>query len=161
MAGAVALTGDVDPVDATVGGLLDELVVVAVVHDPGEPSVKDVGVGETLALLAREVIKRDADAAGFAKGVLGGIDNSDLDVELWATVAGVDDDRLLCEGSEGLEDFFAQLLKELDVLRWYAVVDAKLGGSGSSSGGSDGGGSDADGSQYEQGMSSYLTVHSF
>ena len=39
VAGAVALAGDVDPVDATVGGLLDELVVVAVVHDPSEPSV--------------------------------------------------------------------------------------------------------------------------
>ena len=30
VAGAVALAGDVDPVDATVGGFLDELVVVAV-----------------------------------------------------------------------------------------------------------------------------------
>ena len=52
----VGSAGDVDPVDASVGGLLDELVVVAIVHDPGEPSVKDVGVGEALALLAREVI---------------------------------------------------------------------------------------------------------
>ena len=33
----VGSAGDVDPVDATVGGLLDELVVVAIVHNPGEP----------------------------------------------------------------------------------------------------------------------------
>ena len=66
----VGSAGDVDPVDASVGGLLDELVVVAVVHDPGEPSVKDIGVGEALALLAREVIKGNADVAGFSKGVL-------------------------------------------------------------------------------------------
>ena len=66
----VGSAGDVDPVDATVGGLLDELVVVAVVHNPGEPSVKDVGVGVALALLAREVVLGDADVAGFSKGVL-------------------------------------------------------------------------------------------
>ena len=66
----VLAAGDVDPVDATIGGLLDELVVVAVVHDPGEPSVEDVDVGEALALLAREVIQGDADVAGFSKGVL-------------------------------------------------------------------------------------------
>ena len=72
--GAVALPGHVDPVNAAVGGLLDDLVVVAVVHDPGEPPVGYVGVDETLALLAREIIKGDADVAGFAKGVLGGID---------------------------------------------------------------------------------------
>ena len=66
----VGSAGDVDPVDASVGGLLDELVVVAVVHNPGEPSVKDVGVGEALALFAREVIQGDADVAGFSKGVL-------------------------------------------------------------------------------------------
>ena len=66
----VGSAGDVDPVDASVGGLLDELVVVAVVHNPGEPSVEDVGVVEALALLAREVIHRNADVAGFSKGVL-------------------------------------------------------------------------------------------
>ena len=66
----VGSAGDVDPVDASVGGLLDELVVVAVVHDPGEPSVEDVGVGEALALLAREVILGNAYVAGFSKGVL-------------------------------------------------------------------------------------------
>ena len=66
----VGSAGDVDPVDASVGGLLDELVVVAIFHDPGEPSVKDVGVGEALALRALEVIEGDADVAGFAKSVL-------------------------------------------------------------------------------------------
>ena len=106
------------------------MVVVAVVHDPGEPSVEDVGVGEALALLAREVILRDADVTGFAKGVLWGIDASNLDVELWATVAAGDDDGLAREGSEGFEDLFAQLLEGRDVLWRNAVVDAKLGGSG-------------------------------
>ena len=67
----VGTAGDVDPEDAAVGGLLDELVVVTMVHDPGEPPVEDVGVGETLALLAREVREGYADVAGFAKGVLG------------------------------------------------------------------------------------------
>ena len=103
----VGTAGDVDPEDAAVGGLLDELVVVTMVHDPGEPPVEDVGVGETLALLAREVIEGDADVAGFAKGVLGGIDTSDFEVELWGAVAGADDDGLACEGSEGFKDFFA------------------------------------------------------
>lgn len=103
----VGTAGNVDPEDATVGGLLDELVVVAMVHDPGEPPVEDVGVGETLALLASEVIEGDADVAGFAKGVLGGIDTSDFEVELWGAVAGADDDGLACEGSEGFKDFFA------------------------------------------------------
>ena len=112
----VGSAGDVDPVDATVGGLLDELVVVAVVHDPGEPSVEYVGVGEALALVAREGILGDADVAGFAKGVLGGIDASDLDVELWATVARADDNRLARELAEGLEDLFAELLEGRDVL---------------------------------------------
>ena len=63
----VGTAGDVDLVDATVGGLLDELVVVAVVHDPGEPSVKDVCVGGALALLVDKVIHRNADVAGFSK----------------------------------------------------------------------------------------------
>ena len=66
----VGSAGDVDPVDAAVGGLLDELVVVAIVHDPGEPSVEDIGVGEALALLARDGILGNAYGAGFSKGVL-------------------------------------------------------------------------------------------
>ena len=63
----VGSAGDVDPVDASVGGLLGELVVVAIVHNPGEPSVEDVGVGDALALLVDEVIHRNADVAGFSK----------------------------------------------------------------------------------------------
>ena len=92
------------------------MVEVAVVHDPGEPSVEDVGVGEALALLAREVILGDADVAGCSKSVLGGIDASDFDVELWATVAGADDNRLARELAEGFEDLFAQLLEGRYVL---------------------------------------------
>ena len=92
------------------------MVVVAIVHDPGEPSVEDVGVGEALALLAREVILGNAYVAGFSKGVLGGIDASNLDVELWATVAGADDDGLARELAEGFENLFAQLLEGRDVL---------------------------------------------
>ena len=93
----VGSAGDVDPVDATVGGLFDELVVVAVVHDPGESSVKDVGVGEALALLVDKVIHRNADVAGFSKGVLRGIDASDLHVELRTSVAATYYNRLTRE----------------------------------------------------------------
>ena len=102
VAGAVALEGDVDPVDA-MGMLEDELVEVEVVHHPEEPLPAGMVVG-------------DADVTGFAKGVLGGIDASDLHVELWATVAAADYNRLLCEGSEGFENLFAQLLEGRDVL---------------------------------------------
>ena len=93
VAGAVALEGDVDPVDA-MGMLEDELVEVEVVHHPEEPLPAGMVVG-------------NADVAGFAKGVLGGIDTSDFEVELWGAVAGADDDGLACEGSEGFKDFFA------------------------------------------------------
>lgn len=102
--------------EGAVGGLLDELVVVAVVHDPGEPAVDDVGVGEALALLALDVILGDADIAGFAHGTLVGIDASDLDVELWATVATTYYNRLAREGSEGFEDLLAQLLEGCTVM---------------------------------------------
>ena len=66
----VLAAGNVDPVDATASGLFDELVVVAIVHDPGEPSVEDVGVGDALALFVDEVIHRNAYVAGFSKSVL-------------------------------------------------------------------------------------------
>lgn len=102
VAGAVALEGDVDPVDA-MGMLEDELVEVEVVHHPEEPLPAGIVVG-------------DADVTGFAKGVLGGIDASNFDVELWATVAGADDNRLSRELAEGLENLFAQLLEGRDVL---------------------------------------------
>ena len=106
---AVAPTRHVDPVGATVGGLLDELVVVAMVHDPGEPAVENVDVGEALALLALEVIEGDANVAGFAKGMLGGIDSSDFEVELWGAVAAADDNGLACEGAKGFEDLLAEV----------------------------------------------------
>ena len=77
VAGAVALAGDVDPVDATVGGLFDELVGVAIVHDPGEPSVEDVDVCEALALFARKVILGNAYVAGFAGHVLAVLHSTD------------------------------------------------------------------------------------
>lgn len=48
--------------------------------------------------------------------MLGGIDASDLDVELWATVAAAADDGLSGKGAEGLEDLLAQLLEGRDVL---------------------------------------------
>ena len=102
VAGAVALEGDVDPVDA-MGMLEDELVEVEVVHHPEEP-------------LSASTVVGDADVTGFAKGVLGGIDSSNLDVELWATVAGAYYNRLLCELAERFENLFAQLLEGRDVL---------------------------------------------
>ena len=76
VARAVRLAGDVDPVFA-MGMLEDELVVVAVVHDPGEPSVKDVGVGVALVLLAREVVLGDADVGCFAGHVLAVLHSTD------------------------------------------------------------------------------------
>ena len=128
--GAVALAGDVDPVFA-MGMLEDELVEVGVVLQEIKPAVGNGHVG------MREVVtpinirgSGQADVAGFAKGVLGGIDASNLEVELWASVAGADDNRLARELPEGFEDFFAELLEGRDVLRWNAIVDAKLGGSG-------------------------------
>lgn len=67
----VGSAGDVDPVGVSVGGLLDELVVVAVVHNLGEPAVEDVGVGESLALLAREVIKGGCGCRRLRQGCAG------------------------------------------------------------------------------------------
>ena len=137
--GAVALAGDVNPVDAAVGGFFDELVEVAMVHDPGEPSVEDVGVGETLSLPVGQAMHGDMDVAGFSGHVLGVFRTTHLDVEQGAAVAGADNAPLLPlmwgsagidEGTEGFENLFAQLLEGWDILRWYMVVDAKLGGGG-------------------------------
>ena len=113
VAGAVALEGDVDPVDA-MGMLEDELVEVEVVHHPEEPLPAGMVVG-------------DADVAGFAKGVLGGIDASNFDVELWATVAGADDDRLLSEIAEGFEDVLAKDFQIADDFLRRCVVDLTSG----------------------------------
>lgn len=90
VASAVAHARDVNPVDAMVGGLLDELVVVAVVNYSGEPSVEDICVSEALALPVDEVIQGDADVSCFIKGVLRGIDASNFDVELVASVTATD-----------------------------------------------------------------------
>ena len=106
------------------------MVDVAVLLQEIKPAVGNGHVG------MREVVtpinirgSGQADVAGFAKGVLGGIDASNLEVELRASVAAGDDNRLLCEGSEGFEDLFAELLQSWDVLRGYAIVNA-IGGCG-------------------------------
>ena len=115
------------------------MVKVAMVHDPGEPSVEDVGVGETLSLPVGQAMHGDVDAAGFSGHVLGVFRTTHLDVEQGAAVAGADNDPLLPlmrgsagidEGTEGFENLFAQLLEGWDILGWYMVVDAKLGGGG-------------------------------
>ena len=112
----VGSAGDVDPVFA-MGMLEDELVEVGVVLQEIKPTVGNGHVG------MREVVapinirgSGQADISCFAKGVLGGIDASDFEVELRATVAGADNDRLAREGSEGFEDLFAELLEGRDVL---------------------------------------------
>ena len=101
----VGSAGDVDPVveRGLAGSLKDQLVVVAVVHDPEEPLPAGMVVG-------------DADVTGFAKGVLGGIDASNLDVELRTSVARADDNRLARELAERFKNLFAQLLEGRDVL---------------------------------------------
>ena len=115
------------------------MVEVAMVHDPGEPSVEDVGVGETLSLPVGQVVHGDVDVAGLSGHVLGVFRTTHLDVEQGAAVAGADNDPLLPlmrgsagidEGTEGFENLFAQLLEGWDILGWYMVVDAKLGGGG-------------------------------
>lgn len=69
------------------------------------------------------------DVGCFTKGVLGGIDSSDFDVEGIAAVAGADDDWLACEGSEWFENFLAELLEGRNELRRTGVVDV-VGGCG-------------------------------
>ena len=113
----VPAAGDVDPEVFAVGGFDDGLVKVRVRDNPVEPAVEDFLVGMCLAITLCGVLRDgQADVAGFAKGVLGGIDASDLDVELRATVAGADNYRLARELAEGLEDLFAELLEGRDVL---------------------------------------------
>ncbi len=55
--------------------------------------------------------------------MLAGIHTSDLDVELWATVAGTNDDRLTCKGAQGFKDGLAELFQGWDELGWAGVVD--------------------------------------
>ena len=107
-----------------VGGFDDGLVEVGVLDDPVEPAVEDVFVGMGLAIAPFGVrCLGDLDVGCFTKGVLRGIDSSDFDVEGVAAVAGTDDDRLACEGSEWLENFLAKLLERRNELWWTGVVD--------------------------------------
>ena len=112
----VGSAGDVDPVFA-MRVLKDELVEVGMVLQEIKPAVGNGHVG------MREVVtpinirgSGQADVAGFSKGVLGGIDAPNFDVELRATVAGADDNGLARELAEGFEDLFAELLEGRDVL---------------------------------------------
>ena len=124
----VGAAGDVDPEVFAVGGFDDGLVKVRVRDNPVEPAVEDFLVGMCLAITLCGVLRDgQADVAGFAKGVLGGIDASDLDVELWATVAAGDDDGLLCEGSEGFEDVLAKDFQIADDFLRRCVVDLTSG----------------------------------
>ncbi len=54
--GAVSLAGDMDAVGFAVGSLFDELVEVAVVHDPGEPTVENLHAGVVSTIRSHEVI---------------------------------------------------------------------------------------------------------
>ena len=63
------------------------------------------------------------DVGGFAKGVLGGVCATYLDVELVAAVAAADDDRFAEVLAQGFEDGLAELLQSGNVLRRAAVVD--------------------------------------
>lgn len=82
-----------DPVGATVGGLFDELVEVAVVHDPGEPSVEDLHVGVMSTIGCNEVIDRNVYVGSLSRLVLAVRHSSYEGVEFGATIAGTDDDR--------------------------------------------------------------------
>lgn len=69
--GAVALAGDVDPEVFAVGGFDDGLVKVRVRDNPIEPAIENLLVGMCFAITLRGVLgDRNAEVAGFAKGVL-------------------------------------------------------------------------------------------
>lgn len=109
----------------------NQLVEVTVVHDPGEPVVEDVHVGVGFVVIPLGIGGLgDLDVDCLAKGVLRGIDTTDLDIELGTAVATADDDRLACEGTEGLEDLLAEQLESWDILSGAGVVDAIGLGSG-------------------------------
>ena len=124
----VGAAGDVDPEVFAVGGFDDGLVKVRVRDNPVEPAVEDFLVGMCLAITLCGVLRDgQADVAGFAKAVLGGIDASDCRIELGATVAAGDDDGLLCEGSEGFEDVLAKDFQIADDFLRRCVVDLTSG----------------------------------
>ena len=120
----VLSTRDMYPEVFAVGGFDDGLVEVGVLDDTVEPAVEDVfvGVGFAIAPLGVRSLG-NLDVGCFTKGVLKGIDSSDFDVESVTAVAGTDDDRLTCEGSEGFENFLAKLLEGWDELCRTGVVD--------------------------------------
>lgn len=68
------------------------------------------------------VVWRD-DVGGFAKGVLGGVCATYLDVELVAAVAAGDDHRFAEVLAKGFEDGLAELTQGRNVLRRAAVID--------------------------------------
>ena len=69
------------------------------------------------------------DVGCFAKGVLGGIDSSYTDVEGGTTIAAGDNHWFSEMLAQGLEDGFAELLEDRNVLGRTTVVDA-VGGCG-------------------------------
>ena len=99
---AVSLATDVDPVDAAVGGLFDELVKIAVVHDPGEPVVQDFHIGMRGVLLRDE----DTDVGSLSGHVLAGWRSSYEGVELRTSVAATEDDGHPEVLTQGFEDLF-------------------------------------------------------
>ena len=115
-----------------IGRLHDQLVKVTVEFNPIEPLAGGLKVGVTLVVIPSGIAcERQADVSSFAQGVLGCIGSANLDVELVAAVAGGDDDGATNEGAEGLQYLLAELLKDRDVLRRYAIVNAmSLGSSG-------------------------------
>lgn len=72
------------------------------------------------------------DVGGFAKGMLGGVNATYLDVEGWRAVAAGDDHRFAEMLAKGFEDGLAELAQGRDVLRRAAVVDAEFLGCGTS-----------------------------
>ena len=82
-----------DPVGLAVGGLFDELVEIAVVHNPCKPTVEEFHVGMMGAIRSYEVINRNVDIGSLTGLVLGVHHSTYKGVEFGATIAGTDDDR--------------------------------------------------------------------
>ena len=99
---AVSLATDVDPVDAAVGGLFDELIKIAVVHDPGEPMGQDFHIGMRGGLIR----DGDTDVGCLSGHVLTGWRSSHEGVELRTSVAATEDDGPAEVLTQGLEHLF-------------------------------------------------------
>lgn len=106
--GAVSFAGDVNPVDATVGSLFDELIKVAVVHDPDKPFVEDFHVGVVLSSAVHKVIDGDVDVGGFSGHVLRVCCATYEFFEFGCAVATTDVDRYVEPVAEWFEDFLAE-----------------------------------------------------